>query len=63
MTAAIIAQIYYLLKTHLARSKKKKLMTLISTLQVLSPSQLIDKLQHSNGPEITQLCKGKIYAG
>jgi len=40
LSASILAQLYYLCKIHLIKDKKRKLATLISTLQLLTPKQL-----------------------
>lgn len=45
MAAAIIAHLYYFAKHHLIRTKHRKLMALLGTMKVLSPSQLITKFK------------------
>lgn len=46
MSAAILAQIYYFLKTYLTKMKKKKLITLINTMQIITPAQLVNKFKN-----------------
>ena len=37
LSASILAQLYYICKVYLCKGKKMKLITLISTLQLLTP--------------------------
>ena len=46
MSAAILAQIYYFLKTYLTKMKKKKPITLINTMQIITPAQLVNKFKN-----------------
>jgi hypothetical protein len=63
LSASILAQLYYICKVYLCKDKKRKLITLISTLQLLTPEQLAQKVNHSPYEGGLQLCKGKLYAG
>jgi hypothetical protein len=41
---AILAQLYYICKTYLSKEKKRRMISLIATLQVLTPQQIAKKL-------------------
>lgn len=62
MTTAILGQLYYFIRNYLTRQKNKKLITLLYTMKVLSPNQLINKLKSIKQDKLFELCKGKIYA-
>lgn len=62
LTTAIISQIYYICKIYLSKDKKRKLIGLIATLQILSPQQIIRKVNSHRGTAL-DICRGKIFAG
>lgn len=45
MTAAILTHLYYFFKHHLVRTKHRKLLALLGTMKVLTPTQLTAKFK------------------
>jgi hypothetical protein len=62
LSAAIIAHVYYIIRTCVLRRKKMSLISRIAGLRVFSPRELAERLVHAEGKR-EALCAGKIYAG